>query len=100
MVPADPGARSGFLDRVAALRRLHVSLGLRITDEVEKPAQERETVSSAEAEVCCALRELLGEGRGVVVSVSDGVDDDLCDGGRILTIAEEIRRDARRDRHR
>jgi hypothetical protein len=69
---------------------LQPSLGFSVADEPEQPSEESETVTATEPELRCMRSEGLCELTGVVVSTSDGVDDDAGDGLRVLVIEEKI----------
>lgn len=65
-------------------------------NQVEEPGQHRETITSAEAEPGRMRAEGVGEGGWLLQTLADGVRDHLADCAWILTVGEEVSRDAGR----
>jgi hypothetical protein len=67
-----------------------------VADQIKQPAKESNTVLSPETELGGVRSEGVRNRAGVVVGAADSVGDDLRDRLGILTVGEQISRDARR----
>ena len=76
-------------------------ISVRIVDEVEKPAQESETIIALQTELAGVRTEYIDERTRIVVAATDGVRDDARDRFRVFVLVEQIGGNARRacDRH-
>lgn len=73
----------------------HPSTRIRVADEIEQPAHQREAIATPEAESGRVRRERVGDGAGIVERPPERVRDDVPDPGGILAIREQVRRDPR-----
>ncbi len=75
-------------------------LRIRITDEIEEPLQESESVSSPKTEPVCVRRKAFSEGSWIVDDAAARFGNNLRDRLRVFMLPEQIRRDPRWPRHR
>lgn len=75
-------------------RFLHPSRRVTVMDEVKKPLEESEAITFSQAEARCLRAERVGKSTWIVVDVSNGLNDQVRDGFRVLAILEEVGRDS------
>lgn len=61
--------------RMAGASLLHPTRGLRISNEIQQPAKDREAIVFAQPELSGVGRKRVGDGGGIVVDLADGVGD-------------------------